>query len=782
MQPEKPIQPGEIEPLSVNLEYQADPLSVLHTLQQPEGEHLLLESAEVDSKANLKSLLLIDAALRLTCIGQQVNVQALSSSGEVLLPYLAAKLPTGFEVERYSNNHYCIQCPTSSTALSEDERLRAPSNFTPLRILQQLSATREHPFAVFLGGIFGYDLIASFEQLPEVDSGHNNCPDYVFYLSQTLIVMDHQARTTELVGQLIGGDNLESRADALYQRMGELSARLQRPCGVAPRIAEHALAVTASPDREAFATHVSELKDAIRAGDIFQVVPSRQFRVPCNHALAAYQQLKADNPSPYMFYLRTHTFELFGASPESALKYASDSNQVELYPIAGTRIRGKDPAGHIQPDLDARIELALRRDDKELAEHMMLVDLARNDLARVAVAGTRQVADLLKVDRYSHVMHLVSRVVAQLRPELDALDAYRACMNMGTLTGAPKISASKLIRRVEQQRRGSYGGAVGYLTGQGDMDTCIVIRSALVRDGLAVVQAGAGVVYDSDPQAEVEETENKAQAVLQAIIRAQQPASTLKLSPAPTTFAPNKLTGDKLTGNKLTAETTAAAKRKTTAVASEQRASPGKIFLLDNQDSFTYNLVDELTQLGFDLEVYRNQLSADVILAKMEAARQSQPVMLCLSPGPGHPDEAGCMLELLAGCQGRFPVLGVCLGFQALVHQAGGRIDRSAQVMHGKTSAMQLQPHPIFAPAGRDALPNPLQVARYHSLQAFDVPPGVEIIAAVDGVPMVAYNAKDQCLGFQFHPESLMTTYGSQLLRNTVEFLLSQGERLTCSY
>ena len=772
MQPEEPIQLGEIEPLSVSLQYQADPLSVLHTLQYAGGEHLLLESAEVDSKANLKSLLMIDAALRLTCMGQQVDVEALTSSGEVLLPYIAAQLPEGFEVKRYATRHYCIQCPTNSTALNEDERLRAPSNFTPLRVLQQLRATREHPFAVFLGGIFGYDLIASFEDLPNVETGHNNCPDYVFYLSQTLIVMDHQARTTELVGQLIGGDDLESRAAALYQRMGELSARLQRPCGVTPRVAEQALTVTTSPDSETFATRVSELKDAIRAGDIFQVVPSRQFRVPCNHALAAYQQLKADNPSPYMFYLRTHSFELFGASPESALKYASDTNQVELYPIAGTRGRGKDSAGQIQPDFDARIELALRRDEKELAEHMMLVDLARNDLARVAVAGTRQVTDLLKVDRYSHVMHLVSRVVAQLRPDLDALDAYRACMNMGTLTGAPKISASKLIRQVEQQRRGSYGGAVGYLTGQGDMDTCIVIRSALVRDGIAVVQAGAGVVYDSDPQAEVEETENKAQAVLQAIIGAQQTASTHQPS-----LDPAKVTIDQMPKDKP-----APAKKQTTRGASDNFVSPGKLFLLDNQDSFTYNLVDELTQLGFDLEVYRNQLSADVILSKMEAASLSQPVMLCLSPGPGHPSEAGCMLDLLAGCQGRFPVLGICLGFQALVHQAGGRIDRCAQVMHGKTSAMHLQPHPIFAPAGRAALPNPLHVARYHSLQAFDVPPGVEIIAAVDDVPMVAYNASTLCLGFQFHPESLMTTYGSQLLHNTVEFLLSQGERLTCSF
>jgi anthranilate synthase component 1 len=218
-----------------------------------------------------------------------------------------------------------------------------------------------------------------------------------------------------------------------------------------------------------------------------------------------------------MFYMHDELFTLFGASPESALKYASDTNQVEIYPIAGTRRRGKNPDGSINLDLDGRIELELRSDMKENAEHMMLVDLARNDVARISAAGSRHVADLLKVDRYSHVMHLVSRVVGQLRDDLDALHAYQACMNMGTLTGAPKIRAMQLIRDVEQARRGSYGGAVGYYTGEGDLDTCIVIRSAYVEDGMAQVQAGAGVVYDSDPQAEADETRGKAQAVINAI-------------------------------------------------------------------------------------------------------------------------------------------------------------------------------------------------------------------------------------------------------------------------
>ena len=223
-----------------------------------------------------------------------------------------------------------------------------------------------------------------------------------------------------------------------------------------------------------------------------------------------------------MFYMQDSEFSIFGASPESALKYDCDSNQVEIYPIAGTRKRGKHADGSIDADLDSRIELNLREDEKEKSEHIMLVDLARNDVARVSRPGSRYVKDLLKVDRYSHVMHLVSRVVGQLRDDLDALHAYQACMNMGTLVGAPKVSAASLIRQVEGKRRGSYGGAVGYINGQGDMDTCIVIRSAFVKQGRAYIQAGAGVVHDSDPQAEADETRNKAQAVINAVLSASE--------------------------------------------------------------------------------------------------------------------------------------------------------------------------------------------------------------------------------------------------------------------
>ena len=220
-----------------------------------------------------------------------------------------------------------------------------------------------------------------------------------------------------------------------------------------------------------------------------------------------------------MFYMQDEDFTLFGASPESALKFDATTRQLEIYPIAGSRPRGFDAHGNIDPELDARLELELRLDHKEQAEHLMLVDLARNDIARVCESGSRKVAELMQVDRYSHIMHLVSRVVGKLRSELDALHAYQACMNMGTLTGAPKIKAMQLIYQFEQQKRHSYGGAVGYLQSDGNFDTCIVIRSAFVQDGTAYVQAGCGEVLDSDPQMEADETRHKAAAVLKAIMQ-----------------------------------------------------------------------------------------------------------------------------------------------------------------------------------------------------------------------------------------------------------------------
>ncbi|MCC2615264.1 anthranilate synthase component 1 [Aestuariibacter halophilus] len=524
--------PGKVETLIQSGPYVADPLNVYAHVCADKQHALLLESAEIDSKDNLKSLLLVDAALKLVCRGQQVTCQALTDNGRNVLTLIADNVDDRVLTDSSDPNTLVMTFPgpVAYQSLDEDSRLKAPAVFDALRMLvKHVKPLRDHPQAVFLGGVFAYDLLASFEVLPAVEDDANTCPDYVFYLAETLLLIDHQAQQTELLGSVFSGPGVSQSYFSVSQRLEHLRSCLAD----LPDNCNGISATTAQPDNSApkpkvnksdaaYCKDVTFLKEHILAGDIFQVVPSRRFSLPCPNPLKAYDNLKRSNPSPYMFYMQDKDFSIFGASPESALKYTRDTNQVEVYPIAGTRPRGKHADGRINLDLDSRIELDLRDDSKEKAEHLMLVDLARNDVARVSIPGSRYVKDLLNVDRYSHVMHLVSRVVGQLHPHFDALHAYQACMNMGTLVGAPKISAASLIRQVEGYRRGSYGGAVGYLNGHGDMDTCIVIRSAFVKDQEAHVQAGAGVVYDSVPQSEADETRSKAQAVIQAIQGAQE--------------------------------------------------------------------------------------------------------------------------------------------------------------------------------------------------------------------------------------------------------------------
>lgn len=549
--------PGKVETIEQVGHYVDDPLAAFAHLCRSKSNALLLESAEIDSKDDLQSLLMVDAALRMECQGNRVEVKALTGNGASVLPLFATHAPDGLHVKERTDTSITMVCDEADGELDEDSRLKAASVMDALRlVINKITPIRQHPHAIFLGGVFAYDMLAGFEKLPDVAEGENDCPDFVFYLAETLITVDHQTRETHLIGSVFSGQDVAQQYFSIAQRLEAIHQQLHDMPAKPVLVNKNAVKITDAESEaqsgqslvpgsgnqngqslssfdpnievsvdlsdEQFCNHVLDLKQHILAGDIFQVVPSRTFSLPCPSPLLAYAKLKESNPSPYMFYMQDAAFNIFGASPESALKYERESNQVEIYPIAGTRPRGKRPDGSIDRDLDSRIELNLREDTKEKSEHIMLVDLARNDVAKVSRPGTRYVKDLLKVDRYSHVMHLVSRVVGQLRDDLDPLHAYQACMNMGTLVGAPKVSAATLIREVEEKRRGSYGGAVGYLNGQGDMDTCIVIRSAFVKNGTAYIQAGAGVVYDSIPQAEADETRAKAQAVIGAVKAALQ--------------------------------------------------------------------------------------------------------------------------------------------------------------------------------------------------------------------------------------------------------------------
>ncbi|PPI88162.1 anthranilate synthase component I [Candidatus Pantoea edessiphila] len=505
--------------ISVDAPYHENPGVLFHQLCGTRPATLLLESANIKSKQNLKSLLIIDSALRITALGSYVFIHALSKNGQILLSLLDNVLPNNIHNEVVALNKRKLKFPViHNIKQDEDNRLKNPSILDPLRlILQLIKIPSDKKEAFLLGGLFAYDLVENFETLPKIKN-EQNCPDYCFYLSEILLKIDHRKKNSCLQGSIFCKSVEESRR--LHIRIKKLQSKMLQTFSKLPikKIKNMQLKMNQS-DKE-YCNTINQMQKSIRSGEIFQVVPSRRFYLPCPSPLAAYNILKNDNLSPYMFFMQDRDFSLFGASPESSLKYSANSRQIEIYPIAGTRPRGRHSDNSLDLDLDSRIELEMRTNHKELSEHLMLVDLARSDLARVCIPGTRYIADLTKVDRYSYVMHLVSRIIGTLKSDLDALHAYRACMNMGTLTGAPKVRAMQLIAAAEGTRRGSYGGSVGYLNSQGDLDTCIVIRSAYVENGIATVQAGAGIVLDSNPQEEADESLNKARAVLRAIATA----------------------------------------------------------------------------------------------------------------------------------------------------------------------------------------------------------------------------------------------------------------------
>jgi anthranilate synthase component 1 len=488
------------------------------------ADAVLLESTDGNGRNNTSSLLFIQNAARIEGRGNTVRIQSLSVNGRSAIAAMKPEL-SKLGVVTETSDGVTVAFPAERPAGDDLARIRAR---IPAGIIRLFSrgwnlGTDDPVKRLCLPGIVSYDHLDHLEDLPAARSDTHDFPDFVFYLPEIVVMVSHEADTARI---LIHGYNATSydaryaedgrRADGLSDIIAGIEPQpLIATDGVRSRTISDEVSVDLSD--AAYADLVRRVAGHIVAGDVFQIVPSRTFCVPCDDALRSYGVLRQLNPSPYLFYVRTPGFELFGASPETSVKVAGHPLTVSIHPIAGTRPRGFNRQGKLDRDLDSRLEAELKLNEKEVAEHMMLVDLARNDIARISRPGTRNVTALLEVERYSHVMHLVSVVEGELRAEFDALHALLASSNMGTLVGAPKIEASKLLRRYEVDKRGPYGGAVGYLTSDGEMDTAIVIRAALVREGRAYVRAGAGVVFDSDPLAEAGETRAKASAVLRAI-------------------------------------------------------------------------------------------------------------------------------------------------------------------------------------------------------------------------------------------------------------------------
>jgi anthranilate synthase component 1 len=416
------------------------------------------------------------------------------------------------------------------TILEKGETRQFETASNPLRDLEDyMSAFKPVPspkLPVFSGGAVGYlayDMVRFFEptvsQSPPDSLG---LPEMVYMLADTLVIFDHRYRTLQVVANVVLADHANHAAAYAWagERIAEIISRLEKPLHVRPMPANTlpppAQLPPSNTTKEEYCEMVRQGQEFIKAGDIFQFVPSQRFAVPyTGRPLDLYRALRHVNPSPYMFCMEFgEDFALVGSSPEVHVR--AINGRIDIRPIAGTRWRGKTE------DEDNALAAELLADEKERAEHLMLVDLARNDVGRIAEYGSVEVDDLMIIERYSHVMHIVSNVKGRLKADKSAYDVMQATFPAGTVSGSPKVRAMQIINSLEKNKRCAYAGAVGYFGFDGNLDSCIALRTCVLKDGNAYVQAGAGVVADSNPDYEYTETVNKAAAMIRAIERAKR--------------------------------------------------------------------------------------------------------------------------------------------------------------------------------------------------------------------------------------------------------------------
>ena len=577
-------------------------------------------------------------------------------------------------------------------------------------------------------GYLGYDLVRFFEHLPERTPDELNLPDLHLLITDTLVAFDHVYHRLLLIANAHTptGCDLDAAYDDAIARLDEIESRMQSPMPPQPippnRVGGD---MTSNMTQAQYESLVRQAQEHISAGDIFQIVLSQRLtRSTSAEPFSIYCALRRLNPSPYMFFLELSDeldgdspVHLIGSSPEALVRL--QGRKAEVRPIAGTRPRGRSA------DEDRALEVDLLADPKERAEHVMLVDLGRNDLGRVCEFGSIEAPELIAVERYSHVIHLVSRVTGRLREDTDAYALLRAAFPAGTVSGAPKVRAMEIIEALEKTRRGPYAGAVGYLGFNGNMDTCITIRAIVMQDGVAHLQAGAGIVADSDPAHEWQETLHKARALGIAIEAAESEMKEQK-----------------------------------------KQRDKNQVLVIDNYDSFTYNLVQYLGELGAEPVVRRNDA------VTLEEIRAMAPSHILISPGPGRPEDGGVSLEVIREFHATTPILGVCLGHQCIAAAFGGRVEEAPRLMHGKTSLVQHDGRSIL-----DGAPSPFEAMRYHSLVACEpLPDCLEVIAATDEEEIMALKHKTwPTIGLQFHPESILTEHGKHILSN---FLSCEGAKL----
>lgn len=420
-----------------------------------------------------------------------------------------------------------LKSRANAIEINKDGRVKKYFADDPLKeiekIMNNFRAAEVKGLPRFSGGLvgyMGYDMVRFFEKLPDKNPDNLQAPDSIFMMADVLVIFDHSTRKVKIVVNAYPAQDSKVKAQGLYEeaikKIEEIAERLNAPekkKKIKTRSKKHK--ISSNFTKQEFENLVKRAKEYIKAGDIIQVVPSQRFHTKLNcEPLDVYRSLRSLNPSPYMYYLNFNELKLVGSSPELLVR--CENGVVETRPIAGTRPRGRNEAE------DKKLEKELLADTKERAEHVMLVDLGRNDIGRVCRPGSVRVTDFMFIEKYSHVMHIVSNCRGILGKDKNAFDVLRACFPAGTVSGAPKVRAMEIIDELENTRRGYYAGAIGYFSFSGNMDTCITIRTMFVKGRDAYIQAGGGIVADSIPSMEYQETVNKAKAMMRAIQIAEQ--------------------------------------------------------------------------------------------------------------------------------------------------------------------------------------------------------------------------------------------------------------------
>ncbi|MEX2395118.1 MAG: anthranilate synthase [Actinomycetota bacterium] len=711
--------------------------SLIDALDERRGV-LLASSYEYPGRYTRWDIGFVDPPICFTGRGRTFRIEALNDRGVVLLPAIEAALAATSGISTVELVDRAVDGVVADPAerVPEELRSRQPTLFTVLRSLGELFGS---PDDAHLGlyGAFGYDLVFQFEmlrlRLPRPDDQR----DVVLYLPDEIIVIDHRRE----VGQLRSYDFTTqqgmtegiARDGASQPFVGATS--VDRPCDHEPG---------------EFAKLVEVARDAFKRGDLFEATPGRTFFEPCPAPPSEiFRRLRERNPSPYGFVISLgppsegrgraggvrgggvappppppppppSNEHLVGASPEMYVRVEGD--RVETCPIAGTIARGRDPID------DAEKIRTILNSTKDESELTMCTDVDRNDKARVCVPGSVKVIGRRQIEMYSRLIHTVDHVEGRLREGFDSLDAFLTHAWAVTVTGAPKIWAMQFIEDHERSARAWYGGAVGRIGFDGDLNTGLTLRTIRIKNGVAEIRAGATLLYDSDPDEEEEETAVKASAFLDAIRR-----------PRGVPLAPEE--------------------------EAEQVGAGKRVLLVDHQDSFVHTLADYFRQTGAEVTTLR----AGFDHAELD---RLAPDLVVLSPGPGRPEDFDVSGTIAAAVERSLPIFGVCLGLQGIVEHFGGRLGVLDTPMHGKPSRISPKGGVVF-----DAFPDGFVAGRYHSLFALDDEvPGELIVTASsdDGVVMGVEHAKLPVWAVQFHPESILTLegrLGHKLVRNVMSAL-----------